>query len=210
MYAEHVPQIAAAMRADQATFCRGVMFAILSARVQFPRVPAQCKELTARKGKRRLPMGLGNSDAYAYLTEHSAMLYGLVTPDHDTARALFNVTRIPGMGIVKGAFVLQMLGHDIACLDIRNIVKDGRSPRAYRADGKLARRVQPFRRKIDRYIADTQGKAQFYWDRWCTEVAADYASTPERISELHLTSIVPRAMRGRMMSVSIQPGEMPF
>ena len=209
MYASHVPQIAAAMRADQATFCRGVMFSILSARVQFPRVPAQCKELAARKASAACLWGW-KFDAYAYLSEHSATLYGLVTPDHDTARALFNVTRIPGMGIVKGAFVLQMLGHDIACLDIRNIVKDGRSPRAYRCDGGSTKESAAHKRKIDRYIADTQGKAQFYWDRWCTEVAADYNSTPERISELHLTSIVPRAMRGMTMSVPIQPGEMPF
>jgi hypothetical protein len=209
MYASHVPQIAAAMRADQATFCRGVMFAVLSARVQFPRVPAQCKELTARKASAACLWGW-KFDAYAYMTEHANTLYGTVAPENDTAKALWNVTRIPGMGIVKGAFVLQMLGHDIACLDVRNIVKDGRSPRTYRADGEARKDGPAFRRKIDRYITDTQGKAQFYWDRWCTEVAADYASTPERISELHLTSIVPRAMRGRTMTVPIQPGEMPF
>lgn len=209
MYAEHVPQIAAAMRADQSTFCRGVMFAILSARVQFPRVPDQCKELTARKASAACLWGW-KFDAYAFMTEHAATLYGGVAPENDTALALWRLTRIPGMGIVKGAFVLQMLGHDIACLDVRNIVKDGRAPRAYRSDGEESKAGKAFVRKIIRYVADTQGKAQFYWDRWCTEVAADYASTPERISELHLTSIVPRAMRGMTMTVPIQPGEMPF
>ncbi len=48
MYAEHVPIINGAMRADLECFKRGVMFAILSARVQFPRVPGQCSELAKR------------------------------------------------------------------------------------------------------------------------------------------------------------------
>ena len=134
MYANHVPQIAAAMRADQPTFCRGVMFAILSARVQFIRVPGQCRELSARKADAQCLWGW-KFDAYAYLSEHKNELFGLVAHCDDTAEALYQVTRIPGMGIVKGAFVLQLLGHDIACLDVRNIVKDGRSPRAYRTDG---------------------------------------------------------------------------
>jgi hypothetical protein len=112
MYAEHVPQIAAAMRADQSTFCRGVMFAILSARVQFPRVPAQCKELTARKASAACLWGW-KFDAYAYLSEHSATLYGLVAHNSDTSKALWDVTRIPGMGIVKHAYPVDT--HSYPC-----------------------------------------------------------------------------------------------
>lgn len=202
MYANHVPIIAAAMRADVECFARGVMFAILSVRVQFPRVPDQCKELETGKAKARCLWGW-KFDAYAYVQEHKQTLLNNVLRDPDIASALWEITRIPGMGIVKGAFVLQLMGFDIACLDTRNIQREGRSPRAYRADGEGRKSTKAFRAKINRYIADTGGKAQQYWDTWCTEVAADYKSTPDAISKMHLTSIVPHALRYLTMTVPV-------
>src|SRR5438132_14187491 len=47
MYADHVPIICAAMRADLAVFRRGVMFAVLSARMPFYRMPDQVACLDA-------------------------------------------------------------------------------------------------------------------------------------------------------------------
>jgi hypothetical protein len=209
MYAEHVPIIAAAMRQEHSVFCRGVMFAALSARVQFPRVPDQCKELQMRGADASCLWGW-KFDAFAYLQDHKNELYGQVATALDPARALWDITRIPGMGIVKGAFVLQLLGHDVACLDVRSIIREGREPRAYRSDGEDRKRAPAFCRKIDRYLADVSGKAQHYWDTWCKDVAADYNSTPNRISELHLTSIVPRAYRHLTMAVPVRPNELPF
>lgn len=194
MYAIHVPTIAGAMRADYATFKRGVMFAILSARVQFPRVPAQCAELEKRKDKAACLWGW-KADAYSYLNEHGRQIWRDVLAAPTSETALFVLTRIPGLGIVKGAFVLQMLGHDVACLDVRNIQREGRHPRAYRTDGLKGKAAPAFRRKIARYVQDTAGRASELWDVWCIEVAKDYGSTAMRISEVHLTSIVPRRLR---------------
>lgn len=194
MYVYHVPRIAAAMRQDRATFERGVMFAILSARVQFPRVPLQCAELAKQKHKARCLWGW-KADAYAYLTANAPQLWRDTLAAPSTEEALFVLTRIPGLGIVKAAFVLQMLGHDVACLDVRNIQREGRHPRAYRSDGQIGKSSAAFRRKIARYVADTAGRAQELWDTWCIEVAKDYGDTAMRISEAHLTSIVPRKLR---------------
>jgi hypothetical protein len=185
------------------------MFAILSARVQFLRVPDQCKELHKHGADASCLWGW-KFDAFTYLQDHKNELYGQVATALDPERALWDITRIPGMGIVKGAFVLQLLGHDVACLDVRNIIRDGRAPRAYRTDGESRKSAPAFKRKISRYLADVSGKAQHYWDIWCEGVAADYASTPERISELHLTSIVPHAYRHLTMAVPVRFNELPF
>lgn len=198
MYAYHVPIIAEAMQTDLRCFERGVMFAILSVRVQFNRVPDQCAELHKRGAEASCLWGW-KFEAYKYLEDHAEALQAKVCNASSTRNALWEITRIPGMGIVKGAFVLQMLGHDIACLDTRNIQRDGRKPRAYRADGEARKNTKAFLRKIDRYILDTQGKAEHYWNTWCSEVAPDYGMTPEAVSKLHLTSIVPDSVRRRLV-----------
>jgi len=210
MYRDHVPTIAYAMQSDLATFQRGVMFALLSARVQFPRVPDQCIEL-ADKGRDARCLWGWKFDAYCYLQENAPALWEGIRGNGGTLEAKFEtICQIPGMGLVKGAFVLQLMGYDVACLDTRNIARDGRNPRAYRSDGEARKRMKSFGRKIARYVADTQGKAEFYWNVWCKDVAEFYGITADEISALHLTSIVPKSQRNRQFTVPIVVGEIPF
>lgn len=209
MYATHVPIINGAMRADLPTFKRGVMFAILSARVQFPRVPDQCADLE-KNGADAKCLWSWKYGAYVYLEEHGAALWRTICGAHDVENALWALTRIPGLGIVKAAFVLQMLGHDIACLDIRNIMRDGRNPRAFRSDGEKRKSRPAFRDKIARYVDETKGKAEFYWNRWCEEVAVSYGSTAERISLDHVNSIVRKGLHAAPVPVTHMLGDAPF
>ena len=196
MYAQHVPILTAAMRAEPHVFERGVMFAILSARVQFGRVPGQCKELRQRGSEARCLWGW-KFDAYTYLQQHSAEVFGGVAHQPDSAKALWCLTRIPGLGIVKGAFVLQMLGHDTACLDARNIAREGLNPRAYRSDGEARKSSPAFALKIERYLDATAGRSEELWDRWCNEVGPDYGMTGEECSFAHVKAIVPPSLTSR-------------
>src|ERR1700693_6108781 len=105
MYASHVPIINGAMRADLETFKRGVMFAILSARVQFPRVQDQCTEL-AKRGPEANCLWGWKFDAYCYLQEHGKLVWQAATIGAGNARdCMENLCVIPGLGIVKAAFV---------------------------------------------------------------------------------------------------------
>jgi hypothetical protein len=192
MYADHVPVIAGAMRADVGTFKRGVMFAILSARVPFHRVPDQCSELKKR-GRDAACLWNWKFDAYCYLEDHAADLHSAACGTNDAGGCIRALCQIPGLGIVKGAFVAQMLGHDVACLDARNIAREGRNPRAFRTDG--VKTGAAFSAKVDRYLAETYGRAAELWDTWCNEVGPDYGMTAQQASELHLTSIVPKRLR---------------
>lgn len=194
MYDDHVPVIMRAMQSSPDIFARGIMFAVLSARVQFPKVPDQMK-CVKRNGDQSPALWSWKMDAFNYVEEHKQSLFGLVAHETNTRWALEELCRIPGLGIVKGAFVLQMLGHDIACLDVRNIERENLNPRAYRSDGKARKIGGAFRRKIARYVAQTKGRAQELWNVWCEDVAADYGFTAEQISAMHVDAIVPRSMR---------------
>lgn len=189
MYAEHAPKIAEHMRASVDGFKRGMFFVIASIRQPITAVPDQVAEIEEH-GTSAPCLFSHKVDAIAYIETHAAALLSDVLAARNECEAIAKLTRIPGLGIVKAAFALQLMGFDVACLDARNIKREGRNPRAYRSDGGKSKDGLAWRRKIARYVAETRGRAAYYWDAWCHDVATVYEMTAEEISALHLTTIV--------------------
>jgi len=188
MYAQHVPIISSAMHASPSVFARGVLFALLSIRVQFPRVPDMLRDVSKR-GENASALWGFKLGAWQYVQAHGDKLWAQAR-EQDTAAALWTVTRVPGLGIVKGAFVLQLMGHDTACFDSRNLRREGVSPRKWRSNGDgQGKNNEAFRARIAEYVAFTKGRAEELWDVWCVEAAGDYLSSPEAISAMHLEII---------------------
>jgi hypothetical protein len=194
MYKDEVPIISGAMRADLECFKRGVMFAILSMRVQFPRVPAQCAEL-AKKGPEADCLWGHKFDAYQYLCEHDHTLWRAACDANSPEECILALTVIPGLGVIKAGFVAQMLGWDVACLDVRNFQRLGGTDWSRR---DRARKEQPaqFRRKVSQYVQETQGRARELWDDWCIDAGEAYLMTAQSVSYMHLHAIVPEHLRG--------------
>lgn len=184
-YARHNPTIAAAMQESPALFLRGVLFAICSIRQPIKAVPDQ---LDAVMSGDLSPLFGHKLEAHAYLLDHAAELWNDVRNSRTNANRIAVLCRVPGLGIVKAAFVLQLMGYDVACLDSRNVKREGRNPRAFASNGRKT--TVAFACKIDRYLGEVEGKAREYWDAWCEDVAGAYKMTPEAVSALHL-AIVP-------------------
>ena len=207
MYADHVPIIAAGMRNDPAIFMRGVMFAVLSARQPFGRIKETCTELE-EKGQEAKCLFSWKLGSYLWMQEHYKKHWWNVIACNDPVDALVTVCQCPGLGVIKGAFVLQLMGWDVACLDTRNVSRENLPKRAWRSE-LLASKARPaFRRKCERYVAQTIGRAEELWNTWCNEVGPDYLMTGEECSKLHLTTIVPKSKRNLRMDVPI--GSVPF
>lgn len=190
MYAEHVPAIAANMRADAETFLRGCLFAVCSIRQPVINVPAHLDDIERERAQSIYLIG-HKREAYRFLVTHRDELWADVCSIAlgEPAAAILRLCDIPGIGIVKAGFIAQMLGFDVACIDTRNIQREGRNPRAYRSDGEARKRTPAFRRKIARYVADVGGRAAHYWDTWCNEVGPIYRLTGEQMSALHADTI---------------------
>lgn len=208
-YIRDVPRINAAMRACPDTFARGIMFAIVSARVPFVRVSEQMKELDS-KGRAASCLWGWKRDAFDYVSEHKETLWREVCGATCSREALAILCRVPGLGIVKAAFVLQFLGHDVACLDTRNVKREGRNPRAFRSDGEARKSKPAFRRKIERYVAETEGKAQHYWNAWCEDLGNETGLGLGRVSAAHVFAIVPRSLRHLPPVMPMGMSEIPF
>lgn len=185
MYADHVPLINEAMRSDAAAFARGVMFASLSIRQPVENVPAYLDDLD-RTGAESIYLLHWKRETYRHIMAHGEALWRDVcaAPLDRPQDAIAALLGVPGLGIVKSAFIAQFLGHDVACLDSRNVAREGRALRAWRVDGLSPARISA---KVDAYCAETWGKAEFYWDAWCEDVAtARPRHTAQEISALHL------------------------
>lgn len=189
MYKEHVPIINAGMRHDPETFARGVTFAVLSMRTQFVRLNEQMKQVDNAGQSAQALWGFKRG-AYLFLRKRCNYYFHRVSDIFDPVEGILALTEIPGIGIVKAAFILQMMGHDIGCFDTRNASRLGIHPREYRTDGI---KIGPaFRRKVERYVTSTQGQAEPLWNDWCSDVASVYKTTAEDISRDHLIIVPPR------------------
>jgi hypothetical protein len=195
MYASEMPRIRDGMLADPETFARGIMFAVCSIRQSVERVPALLRDIDAN-GERAEALAMAMKlDAYLYLQAHATALWRDVR-HMETRDALVRLLAVPSLGIVKSAFVLQFLGHNIGCMDTRNLRREGIDYRAFRVDGngKLGRPPVSSRR-IDLYFTIAGGRAEELWDTWCNEVAEDRWRentrnlTAQEVSDLHLEVI---------------------
>jgi hypothetical protein len=185
--------IAPAMRRDLTVFRRGFMFAICSIRQATINVPDQLAVLFDGAEDEN-PLFGSKFAAWAYISDEakaSQLWRDVLACDTQRRKgaveAISNLLRVPGLGIVKAAFIAQLMGFNVACLDARNIAREKRNPRAFRTDGKSPEALRP---KVIAYVQETWGKAARYWDAWCNDVAAAYDPTPQQISDLHL-AIVP-------------------
>lgn len=183
MYAEHVPAIAAGCREDANIWARAIMFASLSIQQSVEQVPSMLDDLEETRAQSVYLWGFKRR-TYEYVYANLGQMHGVLElPLREALREL--ASQVPGLGLVKAGFCLQLAGYDVACLDTRNIRREGRQPRAFRTDGR-----PPSRAKLDAYLKETEGKAQAYWDAWCEDVAHARGLEPEWVSALHL-SILP-------------------
>jgi hypothetical protein len=183
MYREHNPQIAAFMRESPENFRRGVMFAVLSIRQPITFVPEAMDDIETRGLSSRFLWG-HKVAAFEYLETHAETLWHNILAAKTEAAAIEALLHVPGLGIVKAAFVCQLMGMDVACLDSRNVKREKRAPRAFRTDGKPPHKL---RAKVGRYLKETRGKSERYWNEWCKDVARVYNLTPHEVSALHLS-----------------------
>lgn len=203
MYKEHcLGAIAPAMRADMTIFRRGVMFAVCSIRQATINVPDQLAVLFDEV-EDESPLFGHKFDAWAYISDDAkcAALWRDLLSNWEACQeelkygekamcqvGISDLLRVPGLGIVKAAFIAQLMGFDVACLDARNIKREGRNPRAFRTDGRTPESLAG---KIQAYVAETYSRSEEYWNAWCHDVANAYDRTPEEISALHLAIIPP-------------------
>ena len=136
-------------------------------------------------------------DGYLYMQEHKRVIYAAVkeaVKTGDAVAAIDVLTNVPNLGVVKAAFVAQMCGLDVACLDSHNLTRLGLSQSHF----KLSKTISPAtkRKKIAEYVEYTRdtGGAEYWWNTWCDYVAGNRANksltTGDAVSKFHVTAVM--------------------
>ena len=108
--------------------------------------------------------------------------------------AIVEVMQCDGLGIAKSAFVLQLCGFNMACLDSHNLAKLGLDEAYFRVNKKAVSERKLFE-KIGEYVEiyQREGDARYWWNTWCNHVAGTKFNrilpTADKVSKTHLDSI---------------------
>ena len=98
------------------------------------------------------------------------------------------VLRVPGLGLAKSGFIVQMLYGMSGCIDTHNLTRFNLHRRRFACGTKATDR-----RRIGEYndMVGRLGGTARLWDEWCIYVAdrdANYVDA-DHVSRLHLTPL---------------------
>lgn len=97
----------------------------------------------------------------------------------------YAIDSIGGLGMVKAAFVVQMLYNKMGCIDAHNVRMMGYDVTLLTGKSKVRRQ---------HYLSLQSVKtSQAWWDDWCHFVAKKYSkqfTSGEEVSRLHITAVL--------------------
>jgi hypothetical protein len=198
MYDRDAHKIAEHALATPSGLADVIEFTLLTIRQPLQQVIAQRKDISARGSES--PFLFGSKRAgWSFTQENKGYLWRVM---HDTlkrpqsadrkADLIQHFMQVPGLGMVKAAFVVQMIGGETACLDTHNLKALGMSDAAVKIGPKL--KPETARRKVLDYVnlCDETGGSEHWWNRWCDYVAGRRGSplkTGDQVSAYHFDAV---------------------
>jgi len=141
-------------------------------------------------------------DAYEYLVDNQRQIYdnamdiysGYASPEVQEQELLYYFASLPGLGIVKAGFMVQLCFGMAGCIDTHNLSMYGICPNKFKASRFKAAKDKTKRLIMLQYLTviDSEGGCGSFWDRWCEYVAKrspERYTGPYAVSELHVTAI---------------------
>jgi hypothetical protein len=185
------PVINSYMQANPKNMIDGIMFVVLSVKTPFHTMYKQMEDYRA-KGKESKYIWGWKKDTYDYLQENGEDLYNELmdlyqrkwgvgrgradNPVRDRQMMLV-LTDVPGLGLAKAGFVMQMMFGRVGCIDVHNLrrlrtvsVKDIQFTKLATDKTKL--------QKIENYvgICKHNNSTEKLWDKWCNLIAGKHCN----------------------------------
>lgn len=172
MFKKHQPNIEEFARKDPDNFAQVVLFVSATIQQMFHTVPAIVEDVRERGLDSKHLWG-SKKDTWIYTLENKEMLFEAVFSDMDLEDKLLSLAEIPGIGLVKAGFVLQLCTGEVGCLDVHNLRRFGLSAQTFKL-GKV--KYLTARKKATLYIKTCIecGGSEKLWDDWCNLIAEKY------------------------------------
>ena len=116
-----------------------------------------------------------------------------VPAGYGDAQALLDVATVPGLGLVKAGFVLQLVTGSAGCIDSHNLQRFGLNANAFKYGSNASDALK--RKKALAYLDACwkAGGCASLWDGWCDYVAAQQPKhwrSGFDVSAMHETAIL--------------------
>ena len=133
-------------------------------------------------------------DAFEYIHSNYKQLHkDIFNPNLSLAEKILSVSSIPGIGIVKAGFVLQLCIGKVGCLDVHNLKMFGFSESAFKFSKTTTKNTALAKARLYIETCEKLGGSEFLWDNWCEFIAAKYPkhfTSADQVSQMHVNLIV--------------------
>jgi hypothetical protein len=186
MFAEHQPVIADWASESPERTAHVIKFVLTTIRCKFEDVPQRLTNALHGNIRTLHPAArLG----FAYVDTNDMTLDN---PETQPDEALLeHYLQIPGLGIVKSGFVVQLLYGRAGCLDTHNLRIYGLNANTFNCPPKIA----ALRKRLALYTQTIKlcGGTEALWNRWCTEIhrlRPTKWGSPYAVSRAHINIII--------------------
>ena len=163
-----------------------VRFVLATIQQQFHTVP-NILDQWAEHGLKSPTMWGSKKKGVKYIAKMKHYMAGALT-DADAVDAIDTLLQIPGLNTVKAAFVAQLLGFEVGCIDVHNARIHGVNVQSFAVSSKLKAKTRLA--KISAYVELCRGLggSEVLWDQWCHLIADKQHShfeDADAVSRLH-------------------------
>lgn len=192
MYERDMPKMRALALASPEGLVDTIAFVLCTIQMPLQGVKKQLADVR-NQGVRSQYLFGSKRAGYAYALLHARVLHAAVlaaVQTDDAVGAINVLSSVPGLGLVKAAFVAQIVGLPVACLDTHNLRKLGLAENAFRLSKTIGPALK--RAKIEAYVnvCTSTGGAAHWWNSWCAFVAGSRFNkqlpTADAVSAYHV------------------------
>ncbi len=213
MFDTHNPIINEYMQSNHKNMVDGIMFVVLSVKTPFHTMQKQMEDYRVNGVNSKYVWGF-KRQTLEYLLEHGEDLYNELMDlstrtkfgdkkfkgrdiwTHRDQQMMLVLTDVPGLGVVKAGFVMQLMFGRVGCIDVHNL------RRFYKVDAKDVKFVKIASdriklEKITNYVNICKGhrSPKKLWDQWCSQLVyktcnrGRFADGNE-VSQMHVAALI--------------------
>jgi hypothetical protein len=180
MFATHASAISNYGRASPEAFARVLMFVVLTIRQPLYRTPSDMAKVDQQGLTARSVLFGFKKDAYKAIERDAERHWNFceqvfenatLSNQQQAACMIEHLAELPGLGVVKAGFVVQLIYGLAGCLDSHNLARYNIKPTTF---SNYKQRSPSARRKLcERYVKTVYdlGGPEELWDTWCGYIA---------------------------------------
>ncbi len=157
-----------------------------------PRVIIEYPDILKHGKKSSACWGM-KQQTYDFVWQNKDWLYRLLKDTKQgkikLSQCLAELTKIPGLGLPKAGFVMQLALGEVGCMDTHNLQRFGLQAQTFKFGKNASDKLRQAKALLYIEACKDAGGCEYLWDSWCeligTEKFPELYGSGEVVSKLH-------------------------